>query len=293
MVLSSVEDLVSTHSVIHLAFLRHTNLRKYIWILQLPTYHSAGAFPTRTPRLWTPIIIGVYLTPAAAMVIIMAPNADAEERPCTLGKRHFFQLPRELRDKIYPYLLLSRDPIRIRKYTGPGRETDPTIFRVSRQLRDEATPIYYRINEFQYTQLETDYFCESITRAEAAYVKRISLRIHSGFTGTSCRLQRLERLLSSLLGLECLKITISLESRRIYSAHGQEPEKGNCMAIAVDLENSLPAPTSEEKKWIRRWVVDTTSIHFWYVPKEFKMTRWVSFVFHLASRAIADARPRT
>jgi hypothetical protein len=156
-----------------------------------------------------------------------------------------------------------------------------------------ATPIYYRINEFLYTQLETDYFCESMTRAEMAYMKRVSLQIHSGFTGTSYRLRRLERLLSSLPALECLKMTISLESRRIYSAHGQEPEKGNCMAIAVDLENSLPTPTSEEKKWIRRWVVDTKSFHFWYVPKEFKMTRWVSFVFHLASRAIADARPRT
>jgi hypothetical protein len=159
------------------------------------------------------------------MVIIMAPNADVEERPCTLGKRHFFQLPRELRDKIYAYLLLSRNPIRIRKYTGLGRETYPTILKVSRQLRDEATPIYYRINEFLYTQLETDYFCESMTRAEAAYMKHVSLRIHSGFIGIGYRLQRLERLLSSLPGLECLKVTISLESCRTYSAHRQEPEK--------------------------------------------------------------------
>jgi hypothetical protein len=293
MVLSSVDDLVSTHSVAHLAFLRRKNLQRYIWILQHPTYHSVGAFPIKTPRLWTPIIVGVYLTPATAMVIVMALNTDVEERPCTLGRRHFFQLPRELRDKIYTYLLLSRNPIRIRKYTGPGRETDPTILRVSRQLRNEATPIYYRINEFLYTQLETDYFCESMTRAEAAYMKHISLRIHSGFTEASYRLQLLERLLSSLLELECLKMTISLEACRIYSARGQEPEKGNRMAIAVDLENALPAPTSEGKKWIRRWVVDTTNIHFWYVPREFKMTRWVSFVFHLASRVIADARPRT
>jgi hypothetical protein len=227
------------------------------------------------------------------MVVITAPNTDVEERPCTLGKCHFFQLSRELRDKIYTHLLLSRKPIRTKKYAGPGHETGPTILRVSRQLCDEATPIYYRINEFLYTQLETNYFCESMTLAEAAYMKHVSLRIHSGFTGSSHRLQRLERLLSSLPGLECLKITISLEACRIYSAHGQDPKKGNCTAIAVDLENALPAPTSEKKKWIRRWVVDTTSIHFWYVPREFKMTRWVSFVFHIASQTIADARSRT
>ena len=226
------------------------------------------------------------------MVIITAPNTNVEERPSTLDKHHFFQLPRELRDKIYTHLLLSRRPIRIRKYARPGHKTDPTILRASRQLRDEATPIYYRINEFLYTQLEADYFCESMTRAETAYMKHVSLRIHSGFAGTSHLLQHLERLLSSLPGLECLKITISPGACRRYIVHGQDPE-GNRTAIAVDLENALPSPTSERKKWIRRWVVDTTSIHFWYVPREFKMTRWVSFVLHFASRVIADVRSRT
>jgi hypothetical protein len=124
-------------------------------------------------------------------------------------------------------------------------------------------------------------------------MKHVSLRIHSDFTGTSHQLQRLERLLSSLQGLECLKVTISQEACRRYSAHGQDPEKETCTATAADLENALPTPTSEKKKWIRRWVVDTTSIHFWYVPREFKMTRWVSFVLHLASRAMADVRSRT
>jgi hypothetical protein len=93
-------------------------------------------------------------------------------------------------------------------------------------------------------------------------MKHVSLRIRSDFTGTSHKLQRLEHLLSSLLGLACLKVTISQEAFCRYSAHGQDPKKGNCMATSADLENALPAPTSEEKKWIRRWVVDTTSIHF-------------------------------
>jgi hypothetical protein len=151
---------------------------------------------------------------------------------------------------------------RNKKCAGPRHETDVTILRVSRQLSDETTPIYYRINAFLYTQLEIHHFCESISRVKAAHMKHVSLRIRSDFTGTSHKLQRLERLLSSLLGLACLKVTISQEAFCRYSAHWQDPEKGNCMATSADLENALLAPTSEEKKWIRRWVVDTTSIHF-------------------------------
>ena len=124
---------------------------------------------------------------------------------------------------------------RNKKCAGPRHETDITILRVSRQLGDETTPIYYRINAFLYTQLEIDHFCESISRAKATYMKDVSLRIRSDFTSTSHKLQRLERLLSSLLGLECLKVTISQEAFRRYSAHGQDPEKGNCTATSADL----------------------------------------------------------
>jgi hypothetical protein len=44
-------------------------------------------------------------------------------------------------------------------------------------FRDEATTIYYRINELRCTQLKTDYCYESIIRAKATHMEHVSLRI--------------------------------------------------------------------------------------------------------------------
>jgi hypothetical protein len=156
----------------------------------------------------------------------MAPNTDVEEKQYRLCKHKAENVqssPPHKRVKFLkqqaPFLPtltgasrqdLHTSPLvegvyQNQKCASPRHETDMTILRGSQQLHDETTPIYYRINAFLYTQLEIDHFCESISRAKAAHMKHVSLRVRSDFTGTSHKLQRLECLIVLVAGTGMLE----------------------------------------------------------------------------------------
>ncbi|KAF2167339.1 hypothetical protein M409DRAFT_22149 [Zasmidium cellare ATCC 36951] len=60
-------------------------------------------------------------------------------------KNHLLGLPAELRNAIYGYALVKQEPVKVYARTTQ----QPALLQVSRQMRDEASSIYYQDNEFE------------------------------------------------------------------------------------------------------------------------------------------------
>jgi hypothetical protein len=234
----------------------------------------------------------------------MAPHINGEDGLYTSGKRNaedgepplpkdrvkssnsqcrFLQLPRELRDLIFKYLLRSPKPIQILDNRSWSRR-DTAVFPVSRQCREEAMSAYYRVNELYYGQMDLDThqcdnwekfddFFKGMGLAAAADIKHVAIDLELDFKESCERLRQLEHLLCAFSGLTCLKVTL----RPYRPSVDLILLKRDFFARAAVLVTALPAPASASRKWIRRWCVDEVRGHLWYVPDTFKMTRWVKF----------------
>ncbi|KAK5718353.1 hypothetical protein LTR15_008080 [Elasticomyces elasticus] len=69
------------------------------------------------------------------------PSDSAEPEEAPPGTDHFTKLPAELRNRVYELVIPRGERI-----LGPW--TEPSILRVSKQIRKETSPIYYKHNEF-------------------------------------------------------------------------------------------------------------------------------------------------
>ncbi|OQO01660.1 hypothetical protein B0A48_12697 [Cryoendolithus antarcticus] len=69
------------------------------------------------------------------------------------GNFRLFDLPRELREEIYAYALDQRRAIRYQVLARPWYQ--PPLTLASRQLREEALPIFYQVNEFKFDAWES------------------------------------------------------------------------------------------------------------------------------------------
>ena len=199
---------------------------------------------------------------------------DKEDESLT-GSFPFLKLPGELRNRIYkeyfskPCVLIMHLP-----------KWSTAICHVSRQCHEEAVPFYYSITVFKFRlQInssnnnhveydESDRFRKCCGPERLALVKDVSLMCCVDVSAIWDGLGFLDRYLQVCPGLECLRVTVLLGTRR------QEN-----VARAEELAETLPPARSDSPKWIRRWVVDEICLHFWYVPKKFEMTRWVSASF--------------
>nr|OQO27909.1 hypothetical protein B0A51_06408 [Rachicladosporium sp. CCFEE 5018] len=69
------------------------------------------------------------------------------------GKFRLFHLPCELREEIYAYALDQRRAIRYQVLVRPRYQ--PPLTLASRQLREEALPIFFQVNEFKFDAWES------------------------------------------------------------------------------------------------------------------------------------------
>lgn len=69
-------------------------------------------------------------------------------QPTASTNRGLLDLPAEIRNDVYALTLAQDDPVLIPTY---GRNSRAPLLRVNRQIRDEASQIYYSINKFRAT----------------------------------------------------------------------------------------------------------------------------------------------
>ncbi|KAK3115471.1 hypothetical protein LTR53_005128 [Teratosphaeriaceae sp. CCFEE 6253] len=93
-------------------------------------------------------------------------------RPKQRKSCHLFRLPGELRNEIYAYALTSTEPIEVAA-KGPGQ---PSLLRVCKGVRNEASKIYYGENQFRLKVLdfngaELTPFCRQYRRYDTQHDK--------------------------------------------------------------------------------------------------------------------------
>ena len=116
-------------------------------------------------------------------------------QPIVVGVNHFFKLAREIRDKIYRYLLVSPNPIRVwalwtqlarrpvrrvarRGYSGDniGTTIDTGILRVCRLTAEEGRHILYSENSFLYLLRDPEVVVENASSERQKRMRRSAHR---------------------------------------------------------------------------------------------------------------------
>ncbi|KAK5704352.1 hypothetical protein LTR97_003370 [Elasticomyces elasticus] len=103
-------------------------------------------------------------TQPASPTPFLALPAEIPNLPCQTCSR-LLDLPPELRNAIYEYALVIHQPITISK---TSQWTQPGLLRACKQIRQEAAPIYYGMNQFHI-------YCPSLD-----FTLSLAFRTHSG-----------------------------------------------------------------------------------------------------------------
>ncbi|PVH92903.1 hypothetical protein DM02DRAFT_646709 [Periconia macrospinosa] len=102
----------------------------------------------------------------------VAPTASASHPPF-----RFFDLPRELRDRIYTYALVSAFPFWWPSATSPPHNVALDLLRVSRRMHHEAAPILYTQNKFLFTHPSDCNMFRIIASSHSEHITTVYLRI--------------------------------------------------------------------------------------------------------------------
>ena len=97
------------------------------------------------------------------------------------------ELPAEMRIKIFEEIIVSNSSILINRRSWPR---EPALFAVCRQTREEALPLFYRLNTFHLKSgplvngslyLVATWWFRHIGKAKAGMVKRLELHMGDAF----------------------------------------------------------------------------------------------------------------
>ncbi len=210
-------------------------------------------------------------------------------------KCFFFNLPREIRDKIYTHLVSKWttagqiDPPE-RCFVRHAGEIEKRILAASRQCHDEALPIFYGLNHFHLSNGvprpasgAVDYpfdilrFVIRVGASNATLVQNISVEIPMQFPQ---RHMYCERTGNSRLRLESVKCLRRLMQPTPEGNGGRFEAMLQLVQQADEISQLFVRPLPGSYRWIWRWRYDRQFVHLWYVSKDFKSKKWVSPVLH-------------
>lgn len=142
---------------------------------------SSPKTPTqRTPSHLTPTTARTQTTtfhPAGPLAPLTSSSSTTSTATTPQPPSPFFRLPRELRDRIYIYVLTTPTALLL-PTENPSFGLSPALLRVSRQLHAEAGPLLYKLNRFTFSHPSDCAAFRALADADcAADIASVALRV--------------------------------------------------------------------------------------------------------------------